>query len=80
MSMADIICIAFFFLLRPGEYTGTVNNDATFTLNDVYLCLVVKRKLSLESATDSESRAALFILRLQEEPSEGRCACTIMLS
>ena len=57
MSMADIICIAFFFLLRPGEYTGTTSDDAAFTLDDVYLYLG-KRKLPLATATDGELRAA----------------------
>ena len=56
MSMADIICIAFFFLLCPGEYSGTTDNDADFSFNDVYLYLG-KRKLSLATATDTELRA-----------------------
>ena len=56
-SLADIICIAFFFLLRPGEYTGTTTDNTAFTLNDVYLYLG-KRKLSLATATDTELRAA----------------------
>ena len=38
-AIADMICIAFFFLLRPGEYTGTTNDDAAFCLNDVCLHL-----------------------------------------
>ena len=37
MSMVDIMCIAIFFLLRPSEYTGTTNDDAAFTLDNVYL-------------------------------------------
>ena len=53
---ADIICIAFFFLLGPGVYTGTTSNDAAFTLDNVYLYLG-KRKLSLATATDGELRA-----------------------
>ena len=57
MTMADMICVAFFFLLRPGEYTGTTSDDAAFTLNDVYLYLG-KRKLSLATASDTELRAA----------------------
>ena len=31
------MCLAFFFLLRPGEYTSTTNADATFSLADVRL-------------------------------------------
>jgi hypothetical protein len=33
-ATADLICIAFFFLLRPGEYTHT-NNNNPFRLQDV---------------------------------------------
>ena len=57
MSLAAIIYIAFFFLLSPGEYTGTTSDDTAFTLNDVYLYLG-KQKLSLAMATDTELGAA----------------------
>ena len=46
-----------FFLLCPGEYTGTTNDDDTFSLDDVYLYLG-KRKLSLATAIDTELRVA----------------------
>jgi hypothetical protein len=35
LACADMICIAFFFLLRPGEYTGTVTSTQPFQLRDV---------------------------------------------
>jgi hypothetical protein len=39
-AVADMACIAFFFLLRPGEYTGTEEGlSAPFRLKDVSLCL-----------------------------------------
>ena len=34
-ATADMICLAFFFLLRPGEYTGTPSDTTPFTLDDV---------------------------------------------
>jgi hypothetical protein len=34
-AIADLICIAFYFLLWPGEYTGTTSDDAPFRLKDV---------------------------------------------
>jgi hypothetical protein len=37
LAIADMIVIAFFFLLRPGEYTGTTSDDAPFRLEDVHL-------------------------------------------
>jgi hypothetical protein len=39
MAIADMIAIVFFFLLRPGEYTGTVSDDAASKLQDVSLCI-----------------------------------------
>jgi len=37
--ISDVICIAFYFLLRPGEYTGTTADDHPFLLRDVSLHL-----------------------------------------
>jgi hypothetical protein len=34
-AIADLICIAFYVLLRPGEYTGTTLDDTPFRLRDV---------------------------------------------
>ena len=56
-AFADMICIAFYFLLRPGEYTGTTNDDAAFRLEDVTLYLG-SRRLNLVSALDRELEAA----------------------
>jgi len=36
-AIADIIAIAFFYILRPGEYAGTTTDNAAFTLDDVEL-------------------------------------------
>lgn len=38
-AIADAICIAFYFLLRPGEYTGTTSDDQPFHITDVTLFL-----------------------------------------
>ena len=56
-AFADMVCIAFFFLLRPGEYTGTTNDDAAFRLDDVSLFLG-SRKLDLVTSPDRELEAA----------------------
>jgi hypothetical protein len=37
LAIADMITIAFFFLLRPGEYTGTTADDTLFRLEYVAL-------------------------------------------
>jgi hypothetical protein len=34
-AVAKLICLAFFFLLRPGEYTGTPSDTTPFCLQDV---------------------------------------------
>ena len=57
MSMADIICIAFFFLLWPGEYTGITTDGDACSLNDIYVYLG-RIKIPLATATDAELKAA----------------------
>ena len=54
-----MICIAFYFLLRLGEYTGT-DDDAAFSLDDVRLHLG-GRQLNLEMAPTHEIEAATSI-------------------
>lgn len=36
-AVTDMIVVAFYFLLRPGEYTGTTRDDHPFLLKDVQL-------------------------------------------
>jgi hypothetical protein len=36
-AIADMIVLAFFFLLRPGEYTGNPSDTTPFTLQDAQL-------------------------------------------
>jgi hypothetical protein len=43
IAVADMIVIAFFFLLRPGEYTGTATDDTPFRLADIILFLGARR-------------------------------------
>jgi hypothetical protein len=37
MAISDMVILAFFFLLRPGEYTGTSSNTTPFALRDIQL-------------------------------------------
>ena len=60
IAIADMICLAFFFLLRPGEYTGTTNDDAAFTLGDIRLH-VGQRRLDLTSASLRDIQAATWV-------------------
>jgi hypothetical protein len=60
LACSDMICLAFFFLLRPGEYTGTVTSTQPFQLCDVRFFL---GGLPLSTATAHESHllAATFV-------------------
>jgi hypothetical protein len=60
MSIADMICIAFFFLLRPGEYTGTTADDTPFRLQDVGL-YIRDRRLNLFQCSDAELDAVTSV-------------------
>jgi hypothetical protein len=35
MAVSDMAILAFFFLFRPREYTGTSSNTTPFTLRDI---------------------------------------------
>lgn len=56
-AIANMICVAFFFCLRPGEYTGTTTDDQAFALNDVAL-FIGTRRLHNEHSSDPELLAA----------------------
>jgi hypothetical protein len=36
-AIADMTVVAFYYLLRPGQYTGTVTDDAAFRLQDLQM-------------------------------------------
>jgi hypothetical protein len=56
-AIADMIVIAFFYLLRPGEYTGTPSDNTPFRLADVQL-FIGNRRLDLTSDPVSDLAAA----------------------
>jgi hypothetical protein len=56
---ADMIALAFFFLLRPGEYTATKSESTPFEFKDVQLWQGSLR-LDLLTATNEELLAASF--------------------
>jgi hypothetical protein len=57
MAIADMITIDFFLLLRPGDYTGTLSDNAAFKMQDVGL-YIQGCKLDLFSANDAEIKSA----------------------
>ena len=54
---ADMIFLAFFYLLRPGEYTDAPSDTVPFTFNDVTLAIGAMR-LNLLTASDEQLLAA----------------------
>jgi hypothetical protein len=59
-AFADMICLAFYFLLRPGEYTAAGAASHPFTLADLQLFLGNTR-LPLDTAHPSQLLAATFV-------------------
>ena len=50
-AVANMICIAFFYCMRSGEYTGTTTDDQAFALEDITFCIGVRH---LNNATCSD--------------------------
>jgi hypothetical protein len=61
MEITDMITITFFFLLWPGEYTGTVSDDAAFKLQNVHLD-IQGRRLDACTPSTAELKAATSVL------------------
>ena len=58
-GIADMIFLAFFFLLRPGEYTDSASDTTPFRFADVQL-FHGPRRLDLTTASEDEIRTASF--------------------
>jgi hypothetical protein len=56
-AITNMIAIAFFFLLRPGEYTGTTTDGAFFCMQDVSF-YIGARRLDTMSASPADLQAA----------------------
>ena len=72
-AIADMIIIAFFFLLRPGEYTDSNSDTTPFTFGDVQLFLG-PRRLDLLQSTEEEllrATAASLTFTLQKNGVPG---------
>lgn len=59
-ATADMICVAFYFLLRPSVYAGTDPDHASFTLDDVHLYIGV-RKLDIATAPKRDLQLATSV-------------------
>jgi hypothetical protein len=61
-AIADMICLAFFFLLRPGEYTGTPSETTPFTLHDVQCWIGHQRYLATTIPINDLTRVTFVTL------------------
>jgi hypothetical protein len=59
-AIADMVCIAFYFLLRPGEYSGSTSEAHPFVLDNVTLHLG-SRPLNYMTAPLAQIRAATSV-------------------
>ena len=59
-AIADMICLAYFFLLRPGEYTGNPSNTTPFTLADVQ-CYIGQQRLTAPMLTIQHLSRLTFV-------------------
>ena len=59
-AIADMIILAFFFLLRPGEYTATASDNTPFRLADIRLA-IGGQYLDPFLATEADLEAATFV-------------------
>ena len=71
-AVADMIIIAFFFLLRPGEYTDSASDTTPFTLGDVQM-FIADRRLDLAADSDAtilQARSASLTFTTQKNGVE----------
>jgi hypothetical protein len=61
-AVTDMICLAFFFLLRPGEYTGTPSETTPFTLQDIQCWVGQQRYLATTIPLDELPRLTFATL------------------
>ena len=60
-AVTDTIIIAFFFLLNPGDYTGTKSDSEPFCLLDVTFS-VGRTVFDTATVTDNELAAAVVVI------------------
>ena len=75
-AVTDMIILAFFFLLRPGEYTGTKSDSTPFRLSDVIFS-VDRTVFDTATATDNELAAATFVILMFSTPKKWHTGLTI---
>jgi len=72
LATADMIILAFFFLLRPGEYTANRSDTSPFRFQDVQL-FIGPTRLDLNTATPELIRQATFATPTFTTQKNGVC-------
>ena len=70
LATADMITLAFFFLLRPGEYTDSPSDTKPFHLQDAQI-FVGPQRLNIATATDAQLLSATFVSLTFTEQKNG---------
>jgi hypothetical protein len=73
-AVADMCSIAFYFLLRPGEYTGTTSDDTQFSLTNVALHIGNRRlDTMLSPPTDIQAADSVsYTFTTQKNGTKGK--------
>ena len=69
-TVAEMIIIAFFFLLRPGEDIGTISDSSLFCMSDVTFS-VGRTVFDTTTATNNELAAATFVILIVTTQKNG---------
>jgi hypothetical protein len=78
-KIADMTVIAFYYLLRPGEYTGTATDDASFRLQDLQL-FIGDHFVDPSVAPISDLEAATSASLVFTNQKNGVCGEVVMLN
>ena len=70
IATADMIALAFFFLLRPGEYTDSPSDTKPFQFQDIQVFSGPQR-LNLQTASTAQLQAATFVSLTFTEQKNG---------
>mmetsp|Transcript_64909 Transcript_64909/g.188173 ORF Transcript_64909/g.188173 Transcript_64909/m.188173 type:complete len:382 (-) Transcript_64909:11-1156(-) len=75
LAIADMICLGFFFLLRPGEYTGTTSETQPFHLQNVTLFVGPTRLDPLTTDIGRFAAATFVTLEFTTQKNSVRGEC-----
>jgi hypothetical protein len=72
LAVIHMMCIAFFFLCRPGEYTAPTGQNAPFRWTDVTFYVGMRRVLAVNATSDDLDRATFVTLTFTTQKNVAR--------